>query len=224
VTTIAIRRFDPEADLQPRWATYSVAIGPRQTVLDALLTISDTVDPSLAFRRMCRSGICGCCGGIANGRRLLFCEAHIGDFGEFKAAPADVQAEIVIEPLAGFRVLKDLVVDMEPFFNELGSLECWLIPEQGYEGVMSKADAQRLWGAVRCVLCGICASDGLSSPPEPHAASVAHVLRFARDPRDAKGATRLSALDGPKRYDRRFADALAAICPKHVDINPLLPD
>jgi succinate dehydrogenase / fumarate reductase iron-sulfur subunit len=224
VTMIAVRRFDPETAQQPRWATYVLAMERHQTVLDALLTISETIDPSLAFRRMCRSGICGSCAGRANGNPVLFCEAHVGDVAARGGVPPGVEAEIAIEPLAGFEVLKDLVVDMEPFFEGLARVEPWLVPNERFDGLMSRADARRMWGAATCVLCGICATGARSTGANPHPAAVAHLLRFVRDPRDARGEARLASLDRPERYNQRFAEGLKAVCPKDVDIAPLLSD
>jgi len=223
---IAVQRFDPKTDERPVWATYSVNVAPSQTVLDALLVVAETIDPTLAFRRTCRSGICGACAGTINGQPRLFCQAMVGGMRSSGARPASVpsgvEAEIFVQPLSQFRVLKDLVVDMGPFFDAFERAQAWLVPSARYDGLMSKDVFRRLWGATSCVLCGICVGRA-AAPDLSHPAAVARVLRLACDPRDELGETRLALLDQPERYDAEWAEALKTACPKAVDVSGLLP-
>jgi succinate dehydrogenase / fumarate reductase, iron-sulfur subunit len=211
---ISVQRFDAGAGADPYWQTYTVEMSDRQTLLDALLTIADRIDPTLAFRRTCRSGICGSCAGRVNGRACLLCQLTIGD-----AASARPDGIVQIQPLAGFAVLRDLVVDMEPFFEAFDRAGAWLVPNPDYAGVLSADLAGTLWPAMRCVMCGICARDQRDSG-SLHPAAVARLLTLARDPRDAGGPDRLRALRTPP--DRSFAEWLEAVCPKAVDVRGLV--
>jgi succinate dehydrogenase/fumarate reductase-like Fe-S protein len=133
--------------------------------------------------------------------------------------------DILVAPLLGFRVLRDLVVDMEPFYDQLERVNGWLVPDPEYSGVMRKDVSQRLWSATTCVLCGVCAAGcGAELPADaPHPAAVARVLRFANDPRDAIGPSRVEMLK-PAVPGFGFAKWLRTICPKQVDVMDLIPD
>ena len=214
VRQIAVERFDPSVGPDPYWATYAVPMTDNQTVLDALLAIADDIDPTLAFRRTCRSGICGSCAGRVNGRASLFCQVSIG------AAVASRPGQPVrVQALDGFTVLRDLVVDMDPFFDAFNRARAWLEPRPGYDGTLPPQDEDALWPAMSCVMCGIC-TRGSGADQDPHPAVVARVLTLARDPRDARGEDRLRGLRGSP--DRRFADWLRAVCPKDVDLRGLI--
>jgi succinate dehydrogenase / fumarate reductase iron-sulfur subunit len=211
---IAVERFDPSVGADPYWATYSVPMTDNQTVLDALLAIADDIDPTLAFRRTCRSGICGSCAGRVNGRASLFCQVSIG------AAVASRPGQpLRVQALEGFTVLRDLVVDMDPFFEAFNRARAWLEPRPGYDGTLPPQHGDALWPAMSCVMCGIC-TRGSGAEQEPHPAVVARVLTLARDPRDARGEDRLRGL--PSSPGGRFADWLRAVCPKDVDVRGLI--
>lgn len=212
--TIAVQRFNAEVDREAFWQSYTVEISDSRTVLDALLVIADTIDPTLAFRRTCRSGICGSCAATVNGRSCLLCQLSIAE-----AAGAGADAPIRVEPLRGFRVLRDLVVDMDPFFEQFDRAGAWLIPDPAYDGLLSAEISGRLWPAMSCVMCGIC-SRGQDEGSLAHPAAVSRVLSLAHDPRDAHGRARLSGLD--ERPDREFAERLRTVCPKGVDVRGLV--
>ncbi|HEY8486056.1 MAG TPA: 2Fe-2S iron-sulfur cluster-binding protein [Limnochordales bacterium] len=228
---LAIRRFDPATDPEPHWAVYEVELGPRQTVLDGLLRVADEQDPTLAFRRMCRSGICGACAAVVNGRPVLTCQT-LCQAAAASPAPPDPgrpAAELVLEPLPHFRVLRDLVVDIQPFLEGLARLQAWLVPREDFSGVVPREQAERLWGVAPCVLCGICAAWG--SPPgvgpwvdaaTAHPAAVARALRMAADPRDLLGPARLSVFRELGLLAPHVARWLREVCPKGVDIEPLV--
>ena len=211
---ITVQRLDADASVEPYWQTYTVDMKDNQTLLDALLTIADSIDPTLAFRRSCRSGICGACAGRVNGQTCLLCQVSIGE-----AAAAHPEDPFHVQPLPGFKVLRDLVVDMGPFFEAFDRARAWLIPKPEYDGVLSAEVARMLWPAMSCVMCGICAR-GQHAGASPHPAAVARLLTLARDPRDATGPDRLQALGTPP--DRQFAEWLRAVCPKGVDVRGLV--
>ena len=124
---ITVERFNPDTGPEPYWQTYTVDIRDNQTILDALLMIADSIDPTLAFRRTCRSGICGSCAGRVNGRACLLCQLSISE-----AAGERPDDRVSVQALQGFTVLRDLVVDMDPFFEEFDRAGAWLIPEPQY--------------------------------------------------------------------------------------------
>ena len=165
---ISVQRFDANAGAGPYWQTYTVEMTDRQTLLDALLTIADRIDPTLAFRRTCRSGICGSCAGRVNGRACLLCQLSIGE-----AAAGRPDGIVQVQPLAGFTVLRDLVVDMAPFFDAFDRAAAWLVPNPDYDGVLRPELASSLWPAMSCVMCGICARG-------PHDRGSLHPLRRVR--------------------------------------------
>ena len=147
-----IYRYDPESQAKPLLQEYTVDLkmcGPM--ILDALIKIKDEIDPTLAFRRSCREGICGSCAMNINGKNGLACLLYI-EAGD-KA--------IEIQPLPHSYVLKDLVPDMTNFYNQYKSIEPWLkrkeLKEQGQkEYLQSKEDRAKLDGMYECILCACC--------------------------------------------------------------------
>jgi succinate dehydrogenase / fumarate reductase iron-sulfur subunit len=119
--------------------------------------------------------------------------------------------------------LKDLVVDMAPFFDAAASVEPWLVTDPAYDGRLANERVQQLWSAAQCILCGICESQAIAGDVR-HPIAAVHLLRFARDPRDRLGSARLSREQEVGTPDKVFADSLRTVCPKHVDVTPLLRD
>ncbi|MDQ7859247.1 MAG: 2Fe-2S iron-sulfur cluster-binding protein, partial [Armatimonadota bacterium] len=107
-TRFRVKRFNPERDQAPHWETYDVPAEPTDRVLDGLHYIKWYLDGTLALRRSCAHGICGSDAMLINGRNQLACKVLVKDAGEV----------ISVEPIRGMRVIKDLVVDMEPFFDK----------------------------------------------------------------------------------------------------------
>jgi succinate dehydrogenase / fumarate reductase iron-sulfur subunit len=105
---IKILRYDPAVDSKPHWEEYEMELDPEATILDVLNEIHWNIDGKLAYRRSCRSAICGSCAMKVNGQNVLACETPIHRF----------KGKIKIEPLPGFTIIKDLVVDMESFFEK----------------------------------------------------------------------------------------------------------
>jgi succinate dehydrogenase / fumarate reductase iron-sulfur subunit len=107
--TIIVRRFDPDVDDEPRWQDFDVMMLPTDRILDALHQIKWEQDGSLTFRRSCAHGVCGSDAMRINGRNRLACKTLIKDL--------DVSKPIYVEAIKGLPLEKDLVVDMEPFFQ-----------------------------------------------------------------------------------------------------------
>src|ERR1700759_4319951 len=119
---LKIRRFNPETDCEPHWETYEVPVTPGDRLLNSLGYVKGYMDGTLTFRRSCAHGICGSDAMRINGVNRLACKVLLKDLmtkdGE----------EITIEPIKGLPVLKDMVVDMEPFFSAYQAVSPWLIP------------------------------------------------------------------------------------------------
>src|SRR5512135_904383 len=115
-----IKRFDPEKDLFSRWEEYTVEMEPFERLLDGLGKIKDEMDGSLTYRRSCAHGICGSCAMKINGKNRLACQTLSKDMPE----------TISFEPLPAFPVIKDLVVDMEPFFGKKKEILPFLINKE----------------------------------------------------------------------------------------------
>lgn len=148
-----ISRFDPE---QKRHyvSTFKVPIRKGTTLLDALLYIKDQFDDSLTFRQSCRMGICGDCAINVNGKPMLACYTQVLDLA------AD---SITVEPLSNAPVIKDLVVDMQPFFETYKRINPLLIkPEEEFkkpnEFPQSPAELKKYWDLTLCIKCSICNS------------------------------------------------------------------
>lgn len=207
--TLLVQRFDPSGDGRSYRASFEVEVPPAASVLDALLVAAEEQDPSLAFRRMCRSGICGTCGMTVNGTPVLSCQVA--------AAEVAREGRVEIGPLPHFRILRDLVVDMDPFFENLRAALPWLVANPGYDGRIPPAVSEAMEVPATCVLCGICEADQPREPGQAGGpAAWVKAYRFALDPRDALGRTRLKVLAD---LGLASADALARLaraCPKNI--------
>src|SRR5690554_2751728 len=146
--TLIIRRFDPEADTEPRWQDFDVEMYGTDRVLDALHKIKWEQDGSLAFRRSCAHGICGSDAMRINGRNRLACKTLIKDL--------DISQPIYVEAIKGLPLEKDLIVDMEPFFDSFKEVQPFLIAnrseEKGKERVQSIADRAIFDDTTKCIL------------------------------------------------------------------------
>ncbi|MHB8771349.1 MAG: succinate dehydrogenase/fumarate reductase iron-sulfur subunit [Syntrophales bacterium] len=207
--TLNISRFDPQTDAKPTRQAYSVDWERHETLLDLLIRTRQQ-DPSLAFRRSCRSGICGSCAMQIGERSRLACQTLVREV----AADGGV---LDIGPLQGFRQLKDLVADMDPFFAALNRVVPWVITLPGHDGLVSPEDAARIESPATCILCGVCDAElppsGIATP-----AALVKNLRLAVDPRDALGAQRLALTGLSAEAIRTFRELLPALCPKGIKV------
>jgi len=174
-----IFRYDPE-DEKPRFQTYELAIEGNMSVLEALLKIQDDQDPSLAFRYACRGAVCGSCAMSINGKLNLACRVQLQNL---------TTNRIVVEPLPNFEILKDLVVDMDPFWRKYERIQPWLHAEisKTEENSMSQADRERIDQYVNCILCGLCAGACpvlRSNADFAGPAALAKLYRFVVDSRE----------------------------------------
>ncbi len=186
-----IYRFNPETSPRPTYQTYTVDVQPSWTVLDALNAIKWDQDGTLSYRRSCRHGICGSCAMKINGKNALACETQVDI----------LKGVITVEPLPGFPVLRDLIVDMDRFFGHLEAVKPWLIagtPPTDKERLQSPEDRKQLDGLYECILCAACTSacpsywvnDDFLGP-----AALLKAARYAFDTRDEGFEERVDVLD-----------------------------
>jgi succinate dehydrogenase / fumarate reductase, iron-sulfur subunit len=156
--TFRIRRLNPESSPEPHWQEFEVAWDPGAVVLDALHAIQENQDGTLAYRYSCRGAICGSCAMRINGAAALACKTQI--------AALDTSKPVVLEPLLNSSVIKDLVMDQEPFFTSLRSIMPWLEaggrdPHEPYtlDGLMSRNDLDQFRRSTDCIMCQCCFSD-----------------------------------------------------------------
>ena len=215
MTVFRIFRFDPAKDKHPDFKTYELKDTSGMTILDALNYIKQNVDSSLTFRRSCRSAICGSCALTANGKNMLACNNQVDSLKK---------KTITLEPLPGFPIIRDLVVDWEPFFEKYRSIKPYLIsnsPPPEKERIQSQDVRKKYNDAAMCIMCTACTSscpvawtdDSYLGP-----AALTKVWRFVADDRDEATAERLSIVNNEKGVWRchtifRCSDS----CPKDID-------
>jgi len=218
-----VRRFDPTTDARPAWRSYTVGAEPRMSVLDALFWILEHTDGSLGFRYSCRAGMCGSCAMVVNGREALACRLRL----------EAVREPVHVEPLRSLPVIKDLVVDMAPFFDKYGAVDPFYVGEPaaitaggGAPAVVRPDSGARdlMDRQLGCISCGACysACPVVASNPGylgPAALNRAYVL--AADARETAHRDRLRLVSGDGGVHAcHDVGSCVAACP--VDINPLL--
>jgi succinate dehydrogenase / fumarate reductase iron-sulfur subunit len=213
--TLRIRRFNPEVDQKPHLETYQLEAEPNDQVLDLLNQVKWFQDGTLAYRRSCAHGICGSDAMRINGANRLACKILVKEVG----------STITVEPLLGLSVIKDLIVDMEPFWEHYRSVMPFLVndepaPEQ--ERLQSPEQRARFDDTTKCILCAACTTacpsfwaDGEYVGP----AAIVQAHRFIFDSRDQGGEARLQVLGeqmGVWRCRTAFNCTLA--CPRDIEI------
>lgn len=212
----SIYRFNPETDARPLMQDYVLAdadCGPM--LLDALLLLKQQ-DDSLGFRRSCREGVCGSDAMNVNGRNVLACILPL----------KDLRQPIVIRPLPGLPVIRDMIVDMTPFFSQYKAVRPWLVnhdPEPEIERLQTPADRERLDGLYECILCACCTTACPSFWWNPDRflgpAALLQSWRFLADSRDQATGERLDDLEDPYRLFRCHTIMNCTdVCPK--ELNP----
>jgi succinate dehydrogenase / fumarate reductase, iron-sulfur subunit len=212
---IKILRFNSETDAEPTYRSYQVQVEPTDRVLDALNMIKWYQDGTLTYRRSCAHGICGSDAMRINGVNRLACKVLMRDVG----------TDAVVEPLMGFRVIKDLVVDMEPFFAQYRSVFPYLINDERppqRERLQSVEDREIFDDTTKCILCAACttscpsfwANEEFVGP-----AAIVNAHRFIFDSRDGGAAQRLARLNGREGVWRcRTIFNCTEACPREIKI------
>ncbi len=220
LVTLRVRRFNPETDLEPRFQEYTVDVPEHFTVLDALITIRERIDGTLAFRYSCRMAICGACGMRINGLAGLACKTAL------RSALND--GTVTLEPMGNMPVAKDLVVNMEPFWHHLRTVRPYIEPHPARIGPqneyrISPELVDELSEVVRCIMCGACFSDCTVDEIDINFLGPAALARagwLVRDPRDSRAADRLRELSKPHGiWDCTRCFFCVQVCPK--DVKPM---
>jgi succinate dehydrogenase / fumarate reductase iron-sulfur subunit len=213
-----IQRYDPDKDAKPWFQDYDVAMGPAdRMLLDALVRIK-AIDDTLSLRRSCREGVCGSDAMNINGRNGLACITKLADLAE----------PVVIKPLPGLPVVRDLVVDMTQFFDQYHSVKPYVIdgrPLPEKERLQSPAERAELDGLYECILCACCSTSCPSFWWNPDKfvgpAGLLNAYRFIADSRDQAVNERLDDLEDPYRLFRCHTIMNCVdVCPK--GLNPTL--
>ncbi|MFF0382681.1 MULTISPECIES: succinate dehydrogenase iron-sulfur subunit [unclassified Streptomyces] len=222
--TLRIRRYNPEVTAEPYWEDFQLEMDPKERVLDGLNKIKWDHDGTLTFRRSCAHGICGSDAMRINGKNRLACKTLIKDVNPGKP--------ITVEPIKGLTALKDLVVDMDPFFQAYRDVMPFLVTndtnEPTRERLQSAEDRERFDDTTKCILCAACTSscpvfwnDGQYFGP----AAIVNAHRFIFDSRDDAGEQRLEILndrDGVWRCRTTFNCTDA--CPRGIEVTKAIQE
>jgi succinate dehydrogenase / fumarate reductase iron-sulfur subunit len=219
--SLKIFRYNPEVDSTFHYETYTLEGVENDRVLDLLEKVKGYNDGTLSFRRSCAHGVCGSDALRINGRNMLACKTLVRDVGD----------KITVEPILGMRIIKDLIVDMEPFFDNYKKVLPWFIndsplPADGKERLQSPEQRAIFDEATKCILCACCttscpsfwASDDYLGP-----AALVAAHRFVFDSRDEAAAERMeivSETSGLARCHTAFNCTLA--CPREIPITKLI--
>lgn len=214
-------RFDPEQDKEPRYQTYTVPVEPRLRILDCLNKIKWEQDGTLGYRMSCAHGVCGSDGMRINGVCALACQKLVRDYED---------VEILIEPLPHFKILKDLIVDVDSFLSGVQYFQPYLIasgPPPEKERLQSPREINKIHEQIRCILCGCCTAacpvldegDPKFSPHYVGPAALVWAYRYTFDSRDDQFIERIKRADFP---DGVWSCAnyfeCTRVCPKEIPV------
>jgi succinate dehydrogenase / fumarate reductase iron-sulfur subunit len=210
-----IYRYNPDADAKPRMQRLEVELdGSERMLLDALGKVK-AVDPTLSFRRSCREGVCGSDAMNINGKNGLACLTNM----------LTLKDPIVLKPLPGLPVIRDLIVDMTQFFKQYHSIKPYLVnderpPEK--ERLQTPEERDELNGLYECILCAACSTSCPSFWWNPDKfvgpAGLLQAYRFIADSRDHDTSARLDNLEDPYRLFRCHTIMNCVdVCPKGLN-------
>jgi succinate dehydrogenase / fumarate reductase iron-sulfur subunit len=221
--TVKILRYNPEVSEESSWEEYQVTAEPTDRVLDALHKVKWDIDGSLTFRRSCAHGVCGSDAMRINGKNRLACKTLIKD--------VNPSAPVTVEPIKGLPVLKDLVVDMEPFFDAYRSVMPFLVAEGNAptrERLQSQEDRERFDDTTKCILCAACTTscpvywtDGQYFGPQ----AIVGAHRFIFDSRDEGTDQRLEILNDKEGVWRcRTTFNCTEACPRGIEVTKAIQE
>lgn len=216
---VSVYRYNPETDKKPYMKDYSVDLpeGKDLMVLDVLNLLKED-DVTLSYRRSCREGVCGSDGMNINGRNGLACITPLSEAMQGKST-------LVLRPLPGLPVVRDLVIDMSLFYQQYEKVQPYLqnnTPAPAIERLQSPEDRAKLDGLYECILCACCSTSCPSFWWNPERfigpAGLLQAYRFLADSRDTATEERLSALDDPFSVFRcRGIMNCVNVCPKGLN-------
>lgn len=224
---LKVFRFDPdvEAKDEPYFEDFHVPRKEGLTVLDALITARDQFDSSLTFRHSCRQGVCGSDALFVNGRQRLGCQTQISDIDE----------PVRIEPLPHQEVTKDLVVNMEHFYDQMEAVEPYFDPDEEPPGELEeyrqdRENRESVKMSTRCIMCGACMSScNIAAGDNQYLgpAAINQAYRFAMDEREGEDRKkeRLEIVEqehGVWRCQTQFS--CTEVCPKDIPLTEHIQD
>jgi len=220
---LRVLRYNPETDSAPHFEDYQVEADPMDRILDLLHYVKWYQDGSLAVRRSCAHGICGSDAVVINGVNALACKVLV----------RDIEQPVVVEPIRGLPVHRDLIVDMEPFFAGYRAVKPWLIVDEtehepARERYQSPEDRERFDDTTKCILCAACTtacpifwSDNEYVGP----AAIVNAHRFIFDSRDRGGAERLEILSTKNgAFKCRTAFNCSDACPRGIKVTQAIQE
>jgi len=219
--SLKIKRFNPEVRADPWWDTFEIDVDPMDRLLDALHHVKWYQDGTLALRRSCAHGICGSDAMLINGRNALACKVLV----------KDVAPKVTVEPIRGLPVLKDLIVDMEPFFEGYRSILPYLVNDTeppDRERLQSPEERERFDDTTKCILCAACTTscpifwgDGEYVGP----AAIVNAHRFIFDSRDDAAEERLAILSEKTGVFRcRTTFNCTEACPRGIKVTKAIQE
>jgi succinate dehydrogenase / fumarate reductase iron-sulfur subunit len=219
--SVRIRRFNPEVSDRPWWDQFELEMEPSDRVLDALHEVKWRHDGTLALRRSCAHGICGSDAMVINGTNRLACKVLV----------KDVAPKVTVEPIRGLQPLKDLIVDMEPFFDGYRRMLPYLINEEDpgpEERHQSSEERERFDDTTKCILCAACTTscpifwgdEGYVGP-----AAIVNAHRFIFDSRDRGARERLQILGEKTGVFRcRTTFNCTEACPRGIKVTKAIQE
>jgi succinate dehydrogenase / fumarate reductase, iron-sulfur subunit len=219
--TLRIKRYNPEKDVKPIFREYVVEVDPMDRVLDALNQVKWHQDGTLTYRRSCAHGVCGSDAMRINGRNRLACKILMNELGK----------KVTVEPLLGFRVIKDLVIDMDQFFESYKSVKPYLIADDApsaSERLQSPEERERFDDTTKCILCASCTTacpitwtnDEWVGP-----AAIVNAHRFIFDSRDQGADDRLKILNTRSGVWRcRTVFNCTEACPRGIEVTKAIEE
>jgi succinate dehydrogenase / fumarate reductase iron-sulfur subunit len=222
--TLRVFRYNPEAGrTKPSFDSYVLDVNPTDRILDLLEYVKAYHDGTISFRRSCAHGVCGSDAMRINGRNALACKVLVGDL------ETDT---ITVEPLLGLRIIKDFIVDMEPFFDSFRSVMPFMVndgpPADGKEHLQTIEARERFDDTTKCILCAACTTscpsfwgDGKYVGP----AAIVNAHRFIYDDRDQAAQERLEILAEESGVFRcRTAFNCTEACPRDIHVTQALAE
>ena len=212
----SIYRYNPEINSKPYYQDIEIELDELdKKLLNALVKIKEYYDDSVSFRRSCREGVCGSDAININGRNGLACLTDLDS----------LKQPVVLRPIPGLPVIRDLIVDMTQFFNQYHSIRPYVIDERSMperERLQSPKDRDQLNGVIECILCACCSTACPSFWWNPDKflgpAALLHAYRFIADSRDQATSKRLDDLNDPYKLFRCHTIMNCAdVCPKNLN-------
>ena len=214
---VEVYRYNPEQDKKPHMQSYEIDTEGKDLMVLDVLELLKAQDPSLTFRRSCREGVCGSDGMNMNGKNGLACVTSLSETVRGN--------KLILRPLPGLPVIRDLIVDMSQFYAQYEKVQPYLqnnTPAPAIERLQSPEEREKLDGLYECILCACCSTACPSFWWNPDKfigpAGLLQAYRFLADSRDTATAERLANLDDPFSVFRCHGiQNCVAVCPKGLN-------